>query len=48
VVRIDGITTTTGWEYNETDNSVDFDESSIPEGGSTIEIEYALFGDCEE
>ncbi len=47
VVRVDGVTTTTGWEYNETDNSIDFDESSIPEGGSTVEVEYALFGDCE-
>jgi hypothetical protein len=47
VVRVDGITTTTGWEYNEADNSVDFDETHVPEGGSTIEVEYALFGDCE-
>ena len=47
VVRIDGVTTTTGWEYNSTDGSIDFDESHIPEGGSTIEVEYALFGDCE-
>jgi hypothetical protein len=47
VVRVDGITTTTGWSYNATDRSVEFEESSIPEGGSTIEIEYALFGECE-
>ena len=47
VVRVDGITTTTGWEYNEADNSVDFDETHVPEGGATIEVEYALFGDCE-
>jgi hypothetical protein len=47
-VRIDGINTTTGWSWNEADNSVDFEESSIPEGGATIEIEYALMGDCEE
>jgi hypothetical protein len=47
VVRIDGVTTTLGWEYNSTDNTIDFDESSIPEGGSTIEVEYALFGECE-
>jgi hypothetical protein len=47
VVRVDGVTTTIGWEYNSTDRSIDFDESYIPEGGSTIEVEYALFGDCE-
>lgn len=47
VVRVDGVTTTTGWRYSEADNSIDFDESYIPEGGSTIEVEYALFGDCE-
>lgn len=48
VVRIDGINTTTGWTYNEADRAIDFDESHVPEGGSVIEVEYALFGDCEE
>jgi hypothetical protein len=47
VVRVDGINMTTGWTYNETDRAIDFDESHVPEGGSTIEVEYALFGDCE-
>jgi hypothetical protein len=47
-VRIDGITTTVGWEYNATDNAIDFDSDYVPEGGSTIEIEYALYGDCDE
>lgn len=48
VVRVDGITTTLGWEYEPTTRSVDFDESSVPEGGSTIEVEYALApDDCE-
>lgn len=47
VVRVDGLNVTTGWEYNETDRAIDFDESHVPEGGSTIEVEYALFGDCE-
>ena len=47
-VSIDGVVTSTGWTYNATDNSVVFDEKSIPEGGSTIEIEYVIIGDCEE
>lgn len=47
VVRVDGINMTTGWTYNETDRAIDFDELHVPEGGSTIEVEYALFGDCE-
>ena len=47
VVRVDGVTTTIGWEYNPTDNAIDFDSDYVPEGGSTIEIEYALFGDCD-
>lgn len=47
-VRIDGVRTTVGWEYNATDNAIDFEHEYIPEGGSTIEIEYALYGDCDE
>ncbi|MES2644892.1 MAG: choice-of-anchor D domain-containing protein [Myxococcota bacterium] len=47
VVRVDGITTTVGWTYDAVGRSVDFDESHIPDGGSTIEVEYALQGDCE-
>lgn len=47
VVRIDGVTTTKGWEYNESINSIDFEDAYVPEGGSTIEVEYALYGDCE-
>lgn len=47
VVRIDGIATTVGWVYNSVDNAVDFEESATPEGGSTIEIEYMLYGDCD-
>ena len=47
VVRIDGVTTTIGWEYNATDNAIDFEEDYIPEGGSVIEAEYALYGDCD-
>ena len=47
VVIVDGVTTTVGWEYNAVDNAIDFESDYVPEGGSTIEIEYALFGDCD-
>lgn len=47
VVRVDGMNQTTGWVYNSVDRTVDFDETSIPEGGATIEVEYALFGNCD-
>ena len=46
-VTIDGVTSTVGWEYNEPDNSVDFETDYVPEGGSTIEVSYVLFGNCE-
>jgi len=48
VVRVDGVTTTVGWAYNPTDNAIDFESDYVPEGGSTIEIEYALYGDCDQ
>jgi hypothetical protein len=47
-VKIDGITTTIGWEYNATDNAIDFDSDYVPEGGSTIEVDYSLYGDCDQ
>ena len=46
-VTVNGFTTTVGWAYNEVDNTIDFEEDYVPEGGSTIEVEYALQGDCE-
>jgi hypothetical protein len=46
-VRVDGVTKTQGWEYDTSDNQVVFEEDYIPEGGATVEIEYALFGDCD-
>jgi hypothetical protein len=48
IVRLDGLQTTVGWEYNPTDNSIDFDPDHVPEGGATITVEYTLFGDCEQ
>jgi len=47
VVKIDGITTTVGWSFNATDNAVEFESDYVPEGGSTIEINYAVKGGCE-
>ena len=46
LVRVDGITMSGGWTYDVATNTVNFDEISVPAGGSTIEVEYALFGDC--
>ena len=46
-VEVDGVATSTGWTYNAVDNAVDFDPDYIPEGGSTIEVTYAIPGDCE-
>ena len=45
-VRVDSVTVTTGWTYADVDNVVNFDASAAPEAGSTVEIEYALPGDC--
>ncbi len=47
-IEVDGTTTTIGWTYNPSTNSIDFDSDYVPEGGSTIVINYALFGDCDE
>ena len=47
-VKVDGITTTVGWEYNQSTNAVEFDPEYIPEGGSTIEVDYALYGTCTQ
>jgi len=46
-VTVNGIPTTVGWSYNSADNSIDFDEDYVPEGGSTIQVYYALYGDCD-
>ncbi len=46
-VTVNGTPSAIGWSYNEVDNTIDFDEAYVPEGGSTIQIEYALYGDCE-
>lgn len=47
IVQIDGITITEGWTYDEIENSISFDASSVPLGGSTIDITYASAGTCE-
>ena len=47
VVAIDSTQTTVGWEYEDDGNMVVFDNDHIPEGGSIIEIAYAIQGDCD-
>jgi hypothetical protein len=39
---------TSGWTYDGADNSINFDDDHIPAGGSTIEVYYALYGNCAE
>lgn len=48
VVSIDGVPTRLGWVYLSENNSVLFADGYVPEGGSTIEIEYAVMGTCDE
>lgn len=36
------------WSYDFNENSVDFTESYTPQGGSTIQVDYATMGDCEQ
>ncbi len=48
VVTVDGVVQTEGWEYDPVDNAVKFDDDHIPSGGSTIEVQYALYGNCSE
>jgi hypothetical protein len=47
VVAIDSTQTTVGWDYEDDGNMVVFDNDHIPEGGSIIEIAYAIQGDCD-
>jgi len=34
----------TDWEYNSNDNSIHFADDAVPEGGQTVEIQYAVWG----
>ena len=47
-VDLNGLPTTVGWSYNPTDNAIDFDPDYVPEGGDTIEVSYAVYGDCNQ
>jgi len=47
-VKINGITSTIGWSYNPTDNAVDFDPDYVPFGGDNIQVDYAIYGDCNQ
>ena len=46
-VSIDGVNLSSGWTYNDLDQTVDFETEHIPTGGSTIEIEYQLQPPCD-
>ena len=47
VVTVNGVQQQQGWSWNAVDNTVEFDEQYVPEGGSTIEVRYALQGPCD-
>jgi hypothetical protein len=44
VVKINGQTTSAGWFYDPSSNSVVFEESYVPEPNQTITIEYGVWG----
>lgn len=46
-VKVDGATTTVGWEYDPLTQQLEFDKDYIPPAGSTIEIAYELLPNCE-
>jgi hypothetical protein len=46
-IQIDGIRTTTGWEYDAATNAIVFEPDHLPSGGSMIEVAYAMLPDCE-
>ena len=48
IVKVNGITTSVGWTYNDSTNSVDFDPDNIPVGGDTIDVNYAVLGNCSQ
>lgn len=45
-VAVDGVSVSTGWTYDATTNEVVFEATSVPDNGSTVDITYALPGDC--
>jgi len=47
VVVVDSQVKSIGWDYDETDNAVLFETDYLPEGGSIIEISYAILSDCD-
>ena len=46
VVRVNGVVQKSGWNYDYNSNEVVFQTNYIPVGGSSIEIEYTITGDC--
>lgn len=47
-VKVDGTTRGSGvWAYDSGTNAVTFDDAHIPESGSTVEISYAGYANCD-
>lgn len=46
-VRVDGLELERGWSYDAGNNTLTFEPGSAPTPGSTVEIHYDAFPDCE-
>lgn len=46
VVEVDGIEVE-GWEYNSSENTVEFLGTYVPESGTEVDISYSVLADCE-
>ena len=47
-VFVDGTPLTSGWTFNDAENSIIFDGSAIPEVNQIIRVEYIILAECEE
>ena len=47
-ITVDGTPLTIGWSYSETNNSITFDSSMVPETNQLIYISYVIPASCEE
>lgn len=48
VVKINGTVTTSGWTYDSAGNKIVFSSGYEPVGGDMVQVDYAIFGECEE
>jgi hypothetical protein len=48
IVTVDDVSTPDGWRYDADSTSVIFETEHIPDGGATVDIDYAVQADCAE